>query len=386
MWIKSTADFRSITPAMSTTLPHELLESLRELAAATNRADCIARIEAHLERLFPELGAVLELEPPALEDAQPGTDASGRRATAVLLEARGRRHGRVRFADGTELDPDARQGLEAFSQHAALALDNARLLEEHDRRARRDPLTGLLNRGEFHELLSTAVARCSGQPGELMSLAVFDLDHFKKVNDAGGHGAGDRLLRATAATLTAVSRTSDAAFRVGGDEFALLLPGCGAEDSAAIAERAADAIGQLESSAGASWGVATIPTDASTRDGLVAAADAGMYERKGRRSQSATLLRRDARSRLQVASSLATRLTELHEPRQIAQTVVDQLHSAFGCYLAAIHRLHDDGVLRIVAAAGRLTEEWDRVARPRAVDRLRCQRARRAHGGAVAGR
>jgi diguanylate cyclase (GGDEF)-like protein len=336
---------------MNAALPHELLESLRDLASATTRTDCTTHISAHLERLFPALGAALELEPEVAPAGRAGTGVT------IALAARGRHHGRLRLASAGELDDDRRELLEAFAEHAALALDNAALLEDNDRRARRDPLTGLLNRGEFHELLTAAVARCSGDPGAVLSLAVFDLDHFKDVNDLGGHGAGDRLLRATAATLTAVSRASDAAFRIGGDEFALLLPGCGAEDAATIAARAAAAIGQLDGSPGASWGVATIPTDASSRDGLVAAADAGMYDRKGRSSQATSLLRRDAGSRLQVASNLATRLTDLHDPREIAQTVVDELQSAFGYYLAAIHRLERDDMLRIVAAAGRLTEE-----------------------------
>ena len=74
----------------------------------------------------------------------------------------------------------------------------------------------------------------------------------------------------------------------------------------------------------------------------MASADASMYARKGRRSQTTSLLRRDARSRLEVASKLATRLTTLHDPTEIAQAVVDELHSAFGYYLAAIHRL--DGI------------------------------------------
>jgi len=342
---------------MSATLPHELLESLHDLASATTRSDCTTRITAHLERLFPALDVTLELEPRAFDATAGNAAADGNDGARISLEARGRRHGQVRLGSAATPDGHAWRLLETFADHAALALDNARLLEDHDRRARRDPLTGLLNRGEFHELLTIAVARCDAQPDKVLSLAVFDLDRFKDVNDAGGHGAGDRLLRATAATLTAVSRVSDGAFRIGGDEFALLLPGCGAADSAAIAERAAEAIGQLEGSAGASWGVATMPTDATTRDGLVAAADAGMYERKGRRSQVTSMLRRDARSRLQVASNLATRLTELHGPRQIAQTVVDELHSAFGYYLAAIHRLDQDGVLRVVAATGRLTEQ-----------------------------
>jgi HD-GYP domain-containing protein (c-di-GMP phosphodiesterase class II) len=103
--------------------------------------------------------------------------------------------------------------------------------------------------------------------------------------------------------------------------------------------------------------VATIPTDADTREGLVAAADAAMYEHKGHQSETTSLLRRDANSRLEVASSLAMRLTTLDSPFEIARTVVDELNSAFGYYLAVINRLDDDGVLRIAAAAGRLTEE-----------------------------
>ena len=275
----------------------------------------------------------------------------------VWLRARERRLGHLRLANPNDADDRARRLLEAFADHAALALDNARMLEDNERRARRDPLTGLLNRGEFHDMLATAVARTTRHPEEVLSLAVFDLDRFKEVNDVGGHGAGDRLLRAAAAALTAVCRSSDAAFRIGGDEFALLLPQCGAEDSGVIAARAADAIARLEGSAGASWGAATIPDDATTREGLVAVADASMYARKGHRSQATSLLRRDARSRLEVASKLATRLTTLHRPREIAQTVVDELHSAFGYYLAAIHRLDEDRILRAVAGAGRLAEE-----------------------------
>jgi diguanylate cyclase (GGDEF)-like protein len=342
---------------MIVTMPDGLLDGLRDLASATTRPDCMTRIEAHLERLFGSLNPTLVLEPRALH-ASGGVAAAARGDdSCVCLEARGRHLGHVQISRAPAADDPARELMEAFAEHAALALDNARMLEENECRARRDPLTGLLNRGEFHDMLATAVAAVSRQPAEVLSLAVFDLDRFKDVNDAGGHGAGDRLLRAAAAALTAVCRASDAAFRIGGDEFALLLPGCGAQDSAMIAARAAEAIARLDGSAGASWGVATIPSDATTREGLVAIADASMYERKGHRSQATSLLRRDARSRLEVASNLATRLTQLHEPREIAQTVVDELHSAFGYYLAAIHRVDHDDVLRIVAATGRLTEE-----------------------------
>lgn len=342
---------------MSATSPDDLIESLRDLVSATTREDCVVRIESHLERLYAALEPRLRLEDrPALADtvSRAAEDLPGR---TVSLAARGKRLGEIVLGGEADITDHVRQEITIFADHAALALDNARMLEDHDRRARRDPLTGLLNRGEFHDRLATSVARTTGHGAPSLSLVVVDLDHFKSVNDLGGHSAGDRLLRATAAALTAVCRTSDDAFRIGGDEFALLLPGCGAEDAAAIAARAAEAINRLDGSAGAAWGVATIPTDAVTREGLLAVADASMYERKGHRSKATSLLRRDARSRLEVASSLAMRLTSLEEPREIAQTVVDELHSAFGYYLAVINRLDDDGFLRVVAGAGRLTED-----------------------------
>jgi diguanylate cyclase (GGDEF)-like protein len=341
---------------MSATMPDHLLDSLHDLAAATTRDDCVKRIEWHLTSLFGPHEPMLQLEPQPLHTSSQTATTVRTDDARVGLEARGRHLGHVRMR-ASAIDEATRRMLEAFAEHAALALDNARMLEDHERRARRDPLTGLLNRGEFHDMLAAAVARAGGQQLEVFSLAVFDLDRFKEVNDAYGHSAGDRLLRAAAAALTAVCRASDAAFRIGGDEFALLLPDCGAEESSMIATRAAEAIARLDGSAGASWGVATVPSDATTREGLVAAADASLYERKGRRGEPSSPLGRDARSRLEVASSLATRLTQLHEPREIAQTVVDELHSAFGYYLAAIHRLDDDAMLRIVAATGRLTED-----------------------------
>ncbi len=343
---------------MRAAVPDDLLESLRDLASATTRADCVARIEAHLERLFGGLTPQLVLESPTLHRSADAHVRNGGGPNGwVGLHARDRSLGHLRLASPLRADEPTHRLLAAFADHAALALDNARILEDHERRARRDPLTGLLNRGEFHDRLATAVARTTRHPEEVLSLAVFDLDRFKEVNDACGHGAGDRLLRAAGAALTAACRAGDAAFRIGGDEFALLLPQCGAQDAAAIAARAADAVTRLEGSSGAAWGVATIPIDAITREDLVAVADSSMYARKGHRGQGASLLRRDARGRLEVASKLATRLTTLHEPAEIAQAVVDELHSAFGYYLAAIHRLDEDGVLRAVAGAGQLAEE-----------------------------
>lgn len=331
-----------------------MLDGLRELVSATTTADCVIRIESQAQRLFGELGPLLSVTRADNSFAFEVDNAPT--AHSLLLTARGRTLGLISFRHPDLLPGYDRGELEAFAEHAALALDNARLLEDHGRRARVDPLTGLLNRGEFHELLATAIAKATADPTQLLSLALFDLDRFKSVNDEGGHVAGDRLLRATAAALTAVCRSTDAAFRIGGDEFALLLSGASAADAEAVAARAADAIARLEGSGGASWGVATMPTGASTREDLVAAADAGLYERKGRTSAVTSVLRRDVHGRLEVASRLAIRLTEMRDPRAIAEVVVGELHSAFGYYLAVINRLDGDGLLRVLGAAGRLAE------------------------------
>jgi diguanylate cyclase (GGDEF)-like protein len=346
---------------MRAATPQNLMESVHDMLSATSREDCLVRIESHLERLFGAAAPALRVR--ERQDLLDILGGAGRREendageSVVELVARGKLIGEIALANPAGLSDSSRTKLATFADHAALALDNARMLEDHDRRARRDPLTGLLNRGEFHDVLATEVARATRPNGMTLSLVVFDLDHFKSVNDLFGHSTGDRLLRAAAAAMTAACRSSDSAFRIGGDEFALLLPGCGQAEATAIAERASEAIDRLEGSAGASWGVATIPTDADTREGLVAAADAAMYEHKGHQSETTSLLRRDANSRLEVASSLAMRLTTLDSPFEIARTVVDELNSAFGYYLAVINRLDDDGVLRIAAAAGRLTEE-----------------------------
>jgi diguanylate cyclase (GGDEF)-like protein len=334
--------------------PADMIDVLRDLVSATTTADCMVRIEAQATRLFGPLGPLLSVA--ESEDATGGAPGCRLSGSGLCLHARGRTLGRIAFRHPERLAGYDHSALEAFAEHAGLALDNARMLEDHGRRARLDPLTGLLNRGEFHDILATEVARVTADPTQQLSLALFDLDHFKSVNDEGGHAAGDRLLRAAAAALTAVCRSSDAAFRIGGDEFALILSGASANDAEAVAARAGDAIARLEGSAGASWGVATLPIDATTREGLVAVADAGLYERKGRTSPVTSVLRRDVRGRLEVASRLAVRLTELRDERAIAQEVVNELHSAFGYYLAVIHRLDADGILRVLGAAGRLAE------------------------------
>ncbi|MGO9788395.1 MAG: HD domain-containing phosphohydrolase [Solirubrobacteraceae bacterium] len=246
--------------------------------------------------------------------------------------------------------------LSAFAEHAAIALDNARLLGEHEHRAKRDPLTGLLNHREFREALASAVADAEADPTRILSVVVLDLDRFKEVNDREGHAAGDRVLRASAAALTSACRAGDAAFRIGGDEFALLLSQADRDDAIAVAARAATAIDRLVGATGVSWGVGAWPDDGSSPDRLITAADGEMYRQKDWRRGAVAPDWGQTGRRLAVASRLATSLSALHSDTAVAAAVVRELHSEFGYYLAVVQHANADGMLRVVAGAGPLAE------------------------------
>jgi diguanylate cyclase (GGDEF)-like protein len=119
---------------------------------------------------------------------------------------------------------------------AGAALHNARLYEQTLAASRADPLTGLMNRRSFRERLESEVERAR-RYGRDLSLVVLDVDKFKRVNDTFGHQAGDRTLIRIGDMLMRNRRMEDGAFRIGGDEFALLLPETGPQGATVLAER-----------------------------------------------------------------------------------------------------------------------------------------------------
>ena len=144
--------------------------------------------------------------------------------------------------------------------------------------ARRDPLTGAGNRRAFYERLELML----GRPRRPAALAMFDLDGLKEINDASGHEAGDEVLRQVARRALATVRAADDVFRVGGDEFGIVVDG-----DADVAERVAHRVRAAmpaqrrgPSLPTISVGVAAYPEHASTPDGLVSGPDAAMYEAK----------------------------------------------------------------------------------------------------------
>jgi diguanylate cyclase (GGDEF)-like protein/putative nucleotidyltransferase with HDIG domain len=251
--------------------------------------------------------------------------------------------------------------LAAIGNHLAVVWATARRFADESALAARDPLTGLLNHRRFHEVLSRQLESCRAAGGrEQLAVVLFDLDGFKQVNDAHGHAAGDRVLRTVAGALATASRTSDFAFRVGGDEFALILPSAGATTAKRVARRVREVVAGIEYAVGPSFGVASWPADGPTKHGLLARADARLYAAKGVKAvrpvpaPDAALAR--TRGRLALASRLAAKLAPLGEVEEIVQLAVDELHEAFHYYLAVIQRLDPDGVLRVVASAGPLSD------------------------------
>ena len=169
--------------------------------------------------------------------------------------------------------------------HTGSALQTAALIDEVERLATRDSLTGIANRRLFDESLVREAARAQRLSTPL-SLVVFDVDHFKQINDTYGHVVGDSVLRTVADSIVESTKSFDVAARYGGDEFVLLLPGCSNADAVGVAERVRAEVGRRahEVPVTVSAGLATIPDNAIDGDRLLSAADAALYvaKRSGR--------------------------------------------------------------------------------------------------------
>jgi len=168
--------------------------------------------------------------------------------------------------------------LELLSALIAAHMSHANLFTAEVHENRHDALTGLLNRRAYEERLPVEVARAS-RYGWPLSLCLLDLDGFKAVNDTLGHPAGDEVLRRVAALIDE-SRLADDGFRIGGDEFAILMPKTYREDAALVATRLCRSIGEIEiadAPIDASFGLAEGLSDPAT---LHAAADSELLAAK----------------------------------------------------------------------------------------------------------
>ncbi|GAA2900887.1 hypothetical protein Acy02nite_85000 [Actinoplanes cyaneus] len=296
---------------------HQLTEFFAAVCAVQqeDRAIMVA-VEQASEVLEAEIGAVLrdgrvEVAWGTSRDQLVAALGGEERPDTLTLAGLGELHvSSARFGSGSRgallvaragdpLDPEERQLLQAMAQTLGLALTNLSLLSaerslredrereaaerlallESLREARHDSLTGLPTRVLFLEMLAERLA-CNTPT----SVLFVDLDRFKAVNDSLGHRAGDELLGLVAQRVRACLRPTDTAARIGGDEFAVLLTDCEADQAVPVAQRLIDAIkvpfavaGQ-EVFIGASIGIAAGPGPAPSE--ILGNADVAMYRAK----------------------------------------------------------------------------------------------------------
>jgi diguanylate cyclase (GGDEF)-like protein len=177
----------------------------------------------------------------------------------------------------------------AVAEETGLALANLKALDSLHEQSIRDSLTGLYNRRFLEEFLLRELARADRKKRPL-SIITMDIDHFKRVNDTLGHGAGDIVLRRVGLLLQGFVRQSDIACRVGGEEFSVLLPEASMQIATQRAEAIRKAVQELKlkyedqalSAITISLGVAAFPEHGTTPEALVRAADQALYDAKHR--------------------------------------------------------------------------------------------------------
>ena len=183
---------------------------------------------------------------------------------------------------GYEPTQERMSAIEQIAETCIPAIENARRYREARQLAETDALTGFFNQRYFHETLRRETLR-AGRYGRRLALVILDLDDFKTVNDRIGHLAGDAVLAQIAERLRNEIRSVDIGCRVGGDEFAVIMPESTAEDAAQLFERMHDAVSTMTAPGGqrvrVSAGIAEL-RHGETAAGLFERADKALYRAK----------------------------------------------------------------------------------------------------------
>jgi diguanylate cyclase (GGDEF)-like protein len=275
---------------------------------------------------------------------------------------------------------------------AALALDNAHIRARLEREAQTDSLTGLYNHRYFHERLRRELTLASAEH-EHVAVVMIDIDDFKKVNDVFGHAVGDELLAELAGHLRATVRASDVVCRIGGEEFAIIVPRSRAERTVMLAERLAERLEAVElelaGKIAVSIGIAQGPEDAANPRELVACAEAAMMTAKARGKNQVVRFddaaterpraarREDIRSiaHLKMLQSLAGKLNRFNDVREIGMAIANELRLLIDYHNCRVF-VRDGDELTPIAFQGELV----------AVDRTAAQVFRTRVGEGLTGR
>jgi len=281
-----------------------------------------------------------------------------------------------RLGEDASFDEDEFELAKRFGDAAALALDNAQVRARLEHQAQTDPLTGLFNHRAFHERLRQALANAS-RSHDAVSLLMLDIDDFKRVNDVYGHGAGDEILRSLADTLKDAMRTSDVVYRLGGEEFAIVIASRSAENAERLAGRLVERVEATEfDPAGRitiSVGLARGPEHAMNPRELIACAEAAMMTAKARGKNQIILYddaelerpegeevpsTRDVRSvaHMKMLQSLGGKLNRLNDVRQIGNVIATELRSLIDYHNCRVSVVEGEDVIPI-AFVGQFTSE-----------------------------
>jgi diguanylate cyclase (GGDEF)-like protein len=383
-----------IADTLADLVPYDALQiyeadnTRRELIPVLARSEW----EKEIMRTRPAFGqgitgwAVINREPVLANQAHldsrvafiPGTPAEPEALVSIPLIARGSLKGALniyRLGDTASFEEDEFELAKWFGDAAALALDNAQVRARLEHQAQTDSLTGLYNHRNFHERLRAELMRAT-RARDSVALLMFDIDEFKRVNDICGHAVGDEILVALAELTTSLVRTSDVVCRLGGEEFAVVMPSCNAGDALGLARRLTerlsarpvDAAGEITVSVGIAHG----PENASNSRDLVDCAESAMMAAKARGGNRIVVYAgdiadrpdsldaaRDVRSvaHLKMLQSVAARLNRLNSVKDIAEAIVSELRGLIDYHSCRVYLVEGDEVVPVAVKGDGVTEE-----------------------------